>query len=386
MSEEYLEHEENEEEHYQNEEENAEQSNDSIHQEDDVEEDHHDNHQQEEHETGAHEDLKKEKNKNLQKYSFETTSKKSSKIATNKKEQQNVQSTAPNKAQMKKYKETSIKAMNYRLDIYKTQENCKKLEKDIEDKYKKLEKINKERDSLKNYLNKLEKVMQQKTDTDNNNDETKIASLHKNKMTTTTINKTTSNKSESQNFTEQSEEKTNENLNDNKLTISVSGAVPIITMDDGQGNKNIIKSKASLMKFLYKIYMENQNLKNFQEQVFNLSKNYDDINNILAESISGFQEIAKSTKREDIMNEVDSRLKDLKSEVESSMKKKQSEYNSQLENKEQDINMLVKAYDNANKEIQQKKSDKLHEKKTIEDLNAQIEILQTKLAYLKQKH
>ena len=76
----------------------------------------------------------------------------------------------------------------------------------------------------------------------------------------------------------------------------------------------------------------------------------------------------------------------MKSEVESSMKKKQSEYNSQLENKEQDINMLVKAYDNANKEIQQKKSDKLHEKKTIEDLNAQIEILQTKLAYLKQKH
>jgi hypothetical protein len=31
------------------------------------------------------------------------------------------------------------------------------------------------------------------------------------------------------------------------------------------------------MKFLYKIYRENQNLKNFQRQVFNLSKNYDDI-------------------------------------------------------------------------------------------------------------
>ena len=75
------------------------------------------------------------------------------------------------------------------------------------------------------------------------------------------------------------------------------------------------------MKFLYKIYMENQNLKNFQEQVFNLSKNYDDINNILAESISGFQDIAKSTKREDIVNEVDTRLKDLKTQVESSMEK-----------------------------------------------------------------
>ena len=38
------------------------------------------------------------------------------------------------------------------------------------------------------------------------------------------------------------------------------------------------------------------------------------------------------------------------------------------------------------KKYNKKKSDKLHEKKTIEDLNAQIEILQTKLAYLKQKH
>ena len=47
-------------------------------------------------------------------------------------------------------------------------------------------------------------------------------------------------------------------------------------MDDGQGNKNIIKSKKGLMKFLYKIYSENQNLNNFQRQVFDLSKDYDD--------------------------------------------------------------------------------------------------------------
>ena len=279
-----------------------------------------------------------------------------------------------------------MKAMNYRVEIYKTQENCKKLEKDIEDKHKKLEKINKERDTLKNYLNKLEKVMQQKTDTDNN-DSTKIPSIKKNKITAqSSINKSLTNQNESQNLTEQSAEKTNENVNENKLTISMTGNAPVITMDDGQGNKNIIKSKASLMKFLYKIYMENQNLKNFQGQVFNLSKNYDDINNILAESISGFQDIAKSTKREDIMTEVDIRLKELKSQVESSMEQKQNDYNAQLEKKEEDISMLTKAYDNVYKEIQQKKSDKLHEQKTIENLNSQIEILETKLAYLKQKH
>ena len=284
---------------------------------------------------------------------------------------------------MKKYKETIMKAMNYRVDIYKTQEKCVQLEKDIEDKHKKLEKINKEKDSLKNYLNKLEKVMKKKTDTDNN-DSTKI-NINKNKNNINTINTlSNTNKSESQYFTEKTDEKS-ENEN-NKLTISMTGTSPVITMDDGQGNKNIIKSKASLMKFLYKIYIENLNLKNFQEQVFNLSKNYDDINNILAESISGFQDIAKSTKREDIVNEVDTRLKDLKTQVESSMEQKQREYNSQLEKKEKDINMLNKAYDNVYKEMQQKKSDKLHEQKTIENLNSQIEILETKLAYLKQNH
>ena len=99
--------------------------------------------------------------------------------------------------------------------------------------------------------------------------------------------------------------------------------------------------------------------------------------------IFGFQDIAKGTKREDIVNKVDNRLKELKTQLESSIKQKQSEYNAQLEKKEEDLNMLNKAYDNIYKEIKQKKSDKLYEQKTIENLN---EILETKLAYLKQKH
>ena len=79
------------------------------------------------------------------------------------------------------------------------------------------------------------------------------------------------------------------------------------------------------------------------------------------------------------------KLKELKKQVESSMEQRQNEYNTNLEKKEEDINMITKAYNNVYKEIQQKKSDKIHEKKTIEDLNSQIEILETKLAYLKQK-
>ena len=334
-------------------------------------------HQEEEQDNTPHEDNKNKKNSKVQKNPNKKNVKKNIKKSSAKEAQ--IDLNAPNKTQMKKYKDTSIKAMNYRVDIYKTQEKCTKLEKDIQEKHKKLEKVNKERDNLKNYLNRLEKVMQQKTDTDNN-DSTKINTNNKSKV----LNTNTS-QNESENMMEQSEDKTNEMTNLNKLTISMTGTSPVITMDDGQGNKNIIKSKNGLMKFLYKIYVENQNLKNFQTQVFNLSKNYDDINNILAESVSGFQNIAKSTGNEEIQNEVDTRLKELKAQVESSLEQKQNEYNAQLSKKEEDINMLNKAYENIYKEIQQKKSDKLHEQKTIEDLNSQIEILETKLAYLKQK-
>lgn len=373
---------EGEEEHeqYQVEDENVEQENENIHEEYEVQDNHNNVEQEEIQENKPQEDLKIKKNEKISKNSNKTSSKKSSK-KPNTKDDKTIKSAAPNKTQMKQYQDSVLKAMNYRVDIYKTQENCKKLEKDIEEKHKKLEKINKERDSLKNYLKKLEKVMQQKTDTDNN-DNTKISSANKNKNTLATINKSLTNQSENP-ISEQSEEKTIENANENKLTISMSGTPPVITMDDGQGNKNIIKSKAGLMKFLYKIYTENLNLKYFQGQVFNLSKNYDDINNILAESISGFQDIAKSTKREDIISEVDTKLKELKTQVESSMKQRQNEYNTNLEKKEEDINMITKAYNNVYKEIQQKKSDKLHEQKTIEDLNSQISILETKLAYLK---
>ena len=369
-------------EQYQVEDENVEQENDDIHEEYEIQDNHNNVEQEEIQENKPQEDLKIKKNEKISKNSNKTSSKKSSK-KPNTKDDKTIKSAAPNKTQMKQYQDSVLKAMNYRVDIYKTQENCKKLEKDIEEKHKKLEKINKERDSLKNYLKKLEKVMQQKTDTDNN-DNTKISSANKNKNTLATINKSLTNQSENP-ISEQSEEKTIENANENKLTISMSGTPPVITMDDGQGNKNIIKSKAGLMKFLYKIYTENLNLKYFQGQVFNLSKNYDDINNILAESISGFQDIAKSTKREDIISEVDTKLKELKTQVESSMEQRQNEYNTNLEKKEEDINMITKAYNNVYKEIQQKKSDKLHELKTIEDLNSQISILETKLAYLKQK-
>ena len=74
--------------------------------------------------------------------------------------------------------------------------------------------------------------MQQKTDIDNN-DSIKIPYIKKNKITAqSSINKSLTNQNESQNLTEQSNEKIN--ANENKLTISLTGMPQLFTMDDGQ--------------------------------------------------------------------------------------------------------------------------------------------------------
>jgi len=59
------------------------------------------------------------------------------------------------------------------------------------------------------------------------------------------------------------------------------------------------------------------------------------------------------------------------------LEQKQNEYNTKLAKKEEDINLLNKAYENIYKEIQHKKSDKLHEQKTTRN----IKIFQTRRKY-----
>ena len=308
------------------------------------------------------------------------TNEKQSSTKTSKKESNINAENPPNEKEIKKYENIGKEGMNRRVDIFKTKEKNTILEKDLEIKNKNIEKASKQKENFKNYVSKLEKIVKEKTDTDNDPSENVLQSSTKVKEST--INKSVTNKElESQNMAEQSGEKENDKV---KLTISMTGTVPVITMDDGQGNKNIIKSKKGLMKFLYKIYSENQNLTSFQKQVFDLSKDYDDSNNIMEEGISGFQEIAKSTNNENIQNLVDEKLKELKTEITTSLQQKQKEYNEQLKKKEDEIDMLTKAYENIYKEVQQKNSDKIHEQKTIRNLNSQIEILETKLAVLKQ--
>ena len=62
------------------------------------------------------------------------------------------------------------------------------------------------------------------------------------------------------------------------LPINISGKSPNFIKKDEKGEKIIIISKKDLMKYLNKLYKENQRLKNFQNHFVNLSKSYEDIN------------------------------------------------------------------------------------------------------------
>ena len=78
-------------------------------------------------------------------------------------------------------------------------------------------------------------------------------------------------------------------LDSQSLPIKISGKCPNFIKKDEKGEKIIIISKKDLMKYLNKLFKENQRLKNFQNQIFNLSKSYEDINKNLADCIAGFQ-------------------------------------------------------------------------------------------------
>ena len=167
------------------------------------------------------------------------------------------------------------------------------------------------------------------------------------------------------------------------LTINISGGSPNVIMEDEKGEKIIIISKKDLMKYLNKLYKENQGLKNFQNQIFNLSKSYDDINNNLAECIAGFQELCMNNEGDKInMQDVDEKLNELKKHIENSLETKQNEYNILLDKKDEDLSLLKSEFIEHEKEMKESGNDRLEEQRKIMELQIKKEELERQIAEL----
>ena len=176
------------------------------------------------------------------------------------------------------------------------------------------------------------------------------------------------------------------------LTINISGGSPNIIMENEKGDKIIIISKKDLMKYLNKLYKENQGLKNFQNQIFNLSKSYDDINNNLADCIAGFQELCINNPSDKItMQDVDAKLDELKKHIENSLETKMNEYTILTDKRDEDLSLLKSEFIELEKEMKDSGSDRFEEQRKImalqikkEELERQIEELESKNENIKE--
>ena len=193
-----------------------------------------------------------------------------------------------------KVAEKNKKNLKYKKQKEEIKKKQDELEKELNTKEDELIKASKEKEDLSKYLFKIEKVVKGNTGG-------------------TTGGATVMTFSEKDNNDENNLNKNYEAFDSQSLTINISGGSPNIIMEDGKGQKIIIISKKDLMKYLNKLYKENQGLKNFQNQIFNLSKSYDDINNNLADCIAGFQELCMNNQSDKInMQDVDEKLNELK--------------------------------------------------------------------------
>ena len=204
-----------------------------------------------------------------------------------------------------KVEEKKKKNLNLKKQREKIKQKYDQLEKELNTKEDELNRVTKEKEDLSKYLFKIEKVV-------------------KGASSATPGGPSIMTFSENDEVLENI--KNYEAFDSQSLTINISGGSPNIIMENDKGQKNIIISKKDLMKYLNKLYKENQGLKNFQNQIFNLSKSYDDINNNLADCIAGFQELCINNPSDKItMQDVDEKLNDLKKQIENSLETKMTE-------------------------------------------------------------
>ena len=265
-----------------------------------------------------------------------------------------------------KVEEKKKKNLNFQKQQEDVNRKHNQLTEEISKKENEIKKFAKEKEDLSKFLFKMEKVVKGKTNKSPGGETTVMTFTNED------------SKDDRNNF---------EAFDSQRLTINISGGSPNIILNDDKGQNEIILSKKDLMRYLNKTYRENQGLKNFQNQIFNLSKAYDDINNNLADCISEFQQLCTSTKGDEIKKEdVNTQLDNLKKYIDISLETKQNEYNILMDKVDEDINFLKTEFLEYEKEMKegdgmeriemQRKIMELQNKK--EELERQIQEIESK--------
>lgn len=292
--------------------------------------------------------------------------------------------------------------MELRLAKLKLQKKMPQLEQELAEIRKKIAKENQEKANLQKYIDKYEQDNERKAQNifeppynPNALKNKNTTAMKKNESKNSNILK---NPNEEKNFTLNNTCKkysSNENNNDDesenaypkkiKISIKMGGAPKVSMIDDENGEKCLIKTKIDLMKFIYKIYCDNINLKNFQTQAENLSKNNEEISSILGESIDGFENVAKNSGNQAVIQAVEKRMGEIKENMEKSLEEKLKNFNEENEKKEGELKFIQQAFDKVEKEYKEKQNDEMQQKIIVKGLNDQIKFLEMKLVRFQKK-
>ena len=265
-----------------------------------------------------------------------------------------------------KVEEKKKKNLNLKKQREKIKQKHNDLEKELNTKEDELNKVTKEKEDLSKYLFKIEKVV--KGTSSNSPGGPLVVTFSENDISPENV-------------------KNYEAFDSQSLTINISGGSPNIIMENEKGDKIIIISKKDLMKYLNKLYKENQGLKNFQNQIFNLSKSYDDINNNLADCIAGFQELCINNPSDKIiMQDVDAKLDELKKHIENSLETKMNEYTILTDKRDEDLSLLKSEFIELEKEMKDSGSDRFEEQRKIMELQIKKEELERQIEELESKN
>lgn len=174
-------------------------------------------------------------------------------------------------------------------------------------------------------------------------------------------------------------------FNTSKSSINTSNLNSTIASALNADKASFSVDKGDMKSIVIALVNENQKLKNFQNQVLKISKNYDDINEAMAESIKKVQSLLEdvknrlsSNKQDQVKNRVEEIYENFNTivvNVDSVLQAKQDEYNFLLDTKEKEIKFLRDEIILVNQEYENFKKDRFKDQKInieIESENARL--------------
>lgn len=277
----------------------------------------------------------------------------------------------------------NIKNMNYRYEVESMKSKISELNKKIEEQQNDIAKLEKQKENNNKYLLKLENLLSvqgnERKSSFNFFNSGSIAGGNVNNVNSIGNSKSNSTKNAINLNSINNSQNQSLHKSDN-LIVDFNKSNNLIIEDRTNNTFMNISDKGELKDFIANIIAENHKLKAFQSQVFEISKNYDNINENIVEGIKKIQTAMMEEGRQ-----IDS-LDSLVENMEKTLELKHAEYNFLLESKEQEVKFLQDEILKMNENVELVKRDRMRDQKVISDYETEIHHLTSRVQEMGEKH